>query len=133
MSPWEWITSTTSVDDLMTTLGIGMLAFLFARDLILTRGQHLRRVQDIVAAHDLRIADLLAHQAREIAEKDGRIADMGESRDGWKEAARIERERADKATAAIGEIASTLSDIMHVLSSLDRALPAPTGGDYERA
>lgn len=133
MNPWEWISTTTSVDTLLTTLGLGSLAILFARDVILTSGQHLRRVQDIVKAHDLRIADLLAHQLRELAEKDGRIVDMGESRDGWKEAARLERERADKATAAVAEIASSLADIRHVLESLNRALPAPTGGDYERA
>lgn len=132
MSPWEWFTSTASVGELLTALGLGALALLFARDLILTRGQHLRRIQDLVKAHELRVADLLAHHDRERAEKDKRIADISASRDGWKEAARIERERADKATAAVGDMADSLTGIQHVLESLNRALPSPVGGPHER-
>ena len=133
MNAWEWFTTTASVDSLLTTLGLGTLALLFARDLILTKGQHLRRVQDLVAAHELRIADLLAHHARELVEKENRIADISESRDGWKEAARLERERADKATAAVGDMADSLTGIQHVLESLNRALPSPVGGPHERS
>lgn len=120
MTIWEWVTTTTTVDSLFTTLGIGTLAFLFARDLIITKGQHLRRIQDIVNHHD-----------REREEKDARAADLRESRDGWKEAARVERERADKATASVGEMASTLDGIHHVLASLDLALPKPGGIGHE--
>lgn len=121
MSPWEWLTSTASVDSLLTTLGIGTLALLFARDLILTRGQHLRRVADLTAHHD-----------RERVEKDGRIDDIRDSRDSWKEAARVERERADKATDSVGEMADTLKGILHVFESLDHALPNHhAGGDRD--
>lgn len=122
MTIWEWITSSTSIDSLLTTLGVGTLALLFARDLIITKGQHMRRVQDLVAHHE-----------REQLEKDARAADLRESRDGWKEAARIERERADKATASVGDMADVMGDILHVLQSLDRALPHPERGNNERA
>lgn len=131
MNAWEWFTTTASVDSLLTTLGLGTLALLFARDLILTKGQHLRRVQDIVAAHEQRTADLVAYHARALAEKDLRLADVIESRDGWKEAARLERERADRVTAAVGEMAESLTGIQHVLESLNRALPSPVGGPHE--
>lgn len=117
MNAWEWFTATASVDDLLTTLGVGFLAFLFARDLILTKAQHLRRVQDLIDYHQ-----------RERQEKDDRIVDIRTSRDGWKEAARIERERADRVTESYREVAEVLSNILHVLESLDRALPAPQGG-----
>lgn len=138
MSLWEWITTTTSLETLFTTLGLGSMALLFATDRILTKGQHLRRVQDLVAAHEQRVADmsaaydrriedLIAHHAREIAEKDNRLADLAESRDGYKEAARLERERADTVTTAFSGAAGALTDIQHVLESLDRALPSPGG------
>lgn len=122
MNPWEWLTTTSSVDSVLTTLGLGALAFLFARDLILTKGQHLRRVQDLVAHHE-----------RELSEKDERIADVREASKSWEEAARIERERADKGWESLGEIALTLSRILHVLESLDLALPSAGGSPNDRA
>lgn len=122
MDMWQWFTSTASVDSLLTTFGLGTLAILFARDVILTRGQHTRRVQD-----------LAEHHRREREEKDARIAEARESRDGWKEATRIERSRADMATASMDEMSRTVSGILHVLESLDRALPSPRGGDHEPA
>lgn len=114
MNPWEWITTTTSVEDILTTLGLGGLALLFSQDRIITRGQHLRRTADLEKFH-----------ARELAEKDARIADIRDSRDAYKEAARVERERADKATDAVGEMAPAMESVLHVLVSLDRALPSP--------
>lgn len=122
MNLWEWFTATASVDSLLPALGLGALAILFARDMIMTKGQHLRRVQD-----------LIDHHKREQTEKDFRAADLRESRDGWKEAARIERERADKATASVGDMADVMESILHVLQSLDRALPRPERGEHERA
>jgi len=122
MNLWDWITSTTSVDSILTTFGLGALAFLFARDLIITKGQHIRRVEDLIKHHE-----------REMAEKEARIGEMRESRDGWKEAARIERERADRVVAALGEIAETEEHVLHVLQSLDRALPTPVGGAHDPA
>lgn len=132
MNPWEWVTSTSSVDSLLTTLGVGVLAFLFARDLIITKAQHLRRVQDIVAAHEQRVADLVAFHDRELKEKDDRIAEIREARDAWKEAESVARGLADKAVDGLNDVNATLVRVLHVLESLDRALPDPSGGEHER-
>jgi|SRR5690606_516879 len=123
MNAWEWFTESASVNQVVNVLGLGALAILFARDLIITKGQHLRRVQDIHDAYEKRIADLLAHHSREIAEKDARLQDSRESRDGYKEATRVERERADKATASLAEVAGALRDNNHILQALNRAIP----------
>lgn len=117
MNVWEWITTSASVDSIVTGLGLGALAILFATDRIITKGQHLRRV-----------ADLIAHQERERAALEQRAADAIESRDGWKDAARVERERADRATESVSAFVATQTEILHVLRSLDRALPHPVEG-----
>lgn len=121
MTLWDWFTGTASVDSALTALGLGALAILFATDRIITKGQHLRRVQDLVAHHE-----------RERAAEAARLADVVESRNGWKEAARLERERADLATATAAKTSAVLNRVLHVLESLDRALPTPVGGDHER-
>jgi hypothetical protein len=119
MDLWQWIVTSTSVDNMLTAAGLGSLALLFAADRILTKGQHLRRV-----------ADLIAHHERERAALEQRTADALESRDGWKEAARVERERADRATASVSKLGDTQEEILHVFRSLDRALPPhPVGGE----
>lgn len=112
MNLWEWISTTTDGDALFTTLGLGVLAFLFARDLILTRGAHLRRVADLEAFH-----------AKVLAEKEARLDDTREALGLQKEASNAERERADRATATMEGVADSLSQVQHVLASLDRALP----------
>lgn len=111
MTLWDWITSTTDGDALFTTLGLGVLAVLFATDRILTKG-----------AHERRTADLQAHHARELKEKDARIAEAKESREGWKAVALKERERADKATEPAVHAAEALGNVAHVLESLDAAI-----------
>lgn len=111
MTVWEWLTTTTSVDALLQGAGLLTLAFLFARDLILTRGAHLRRV-----------ADLVDHHTRELAEKDARIAEIRESRQEWKDAAQLQSTRADAATSTVSAMAESLGRVEHVLESLDRAL-----------
>lgn len=122
MNVWEWFSETASVDSILTTFGLGALAFLFARDLILTKAQHLRRVQD-----------LIEHHTRELAEKDDRIAESRVSENYWREAARVERERADKALAVVGEVLPIMLDVKHVLESLDSALPSPEGAGHGSA
>lgn len=119
MNVWEWFSTTASVDSVLTALGLTGLAFLFATDRIITKAQHVRRVQD-----------LIEHHARELAEKDDRIAQGVTSENYWKEAARIERERADKQFAVVGEVLATLVDVKHVLESLDRALPTAEGAAH---
>lgn len=111
MDFWTWVTTTTDINAILNTLGLGALAFLFARDLILTKNQHVRRT-----------ADLQEHHARELAEKDRRIDTLDESRREWKEAAAAERLRADEVTATMGTVAASLDGVEHVISALDQSL-----------
>lgn len=116
VTPWEWVTA-TSFDTLLTALGGLTLAALFATNRILTRGQHLDRV-----------ADLKEHHARELDEKEARIAEVKESRDGWKAVALTERERANAAASSVEDVGDSLVRIEHVLESIDSALPEPPEG-----
>lgn len=109
MGVWEWITS-GSVENAATALGLGVLAILFATDRILTNGQHMRRVADLVAYHERERAQLI------------------ESRDFWRKAAGVQEERAATANAGLVESVHTQTRTLHVLESLDRALPRPSGG-----
>lgn len=108
MDPWTWITTNLNLNAALNTLGLGVLAFLFARDLIITKGQHLRRVQD-----------LIEHHAREIAAAKERLELVDESRKEWKAAAQAERERADAITATMGAVAESIDGFKYVLESLD--------------
>ncbi len=110
MAFWDWVLG-IDPNSVINTLGLGALAFLFARDLILTKGQHLRRV-----------ADLVAHHEREMAEKDSRLATVDESRKEWKAAAQAERERADAATATMATVAQSLDGVKYVITALDQSL-----------
>ncbi len=110
MEVWEWV-SNVDPNSVLNTLGLGALAFLFARDLILTKGQHLRR-----------IADLVEHHQRELAEKDARLAVVDESRREWKAAAAAQSERADKATSTMAEVADSLDGVHYVLKELVESL-----------
>ena len=113
--------STFSFDKLLSTLGLGVLAFLFAKDLILTKAQHLRRVEDLIKHHD-----------RETVERDKHEAELRAAVAEYKEAERLQRERADLVAAGFADVSDTLKQVLHVLESLDRALPRPSGGTHER-
>lgn len=121
MDAWETVLSTFSFDKLLSTLGLGVLAFLFAKDMILTKAQHLRRVEDLVGHHN-----------RELVERNKHEDELRATVAEYKEAERIQRERADKIAAGFGDVDDTLKRVLHVLESLDRALPNPVGGEHER-
>lgn len=112
MGVWEWITS-GSVENAATALGLGVLAILFATDRILTNGQHMRRVADLVAYHERERTQLM------------------ESRDYWRKAAGVQQDRAETANAGLLESVHTQTRTLHVLESLDRALPRPGGGNRD--
>lgn len=116
MDLWEWL-SAVPAGAVFSGIGVGAFVTAILTDRLMTRGQHLRRVKDMQENH-----------ARELAEKDARAADLRESREGYKEAARVERERADRATDAVGEMVPAIRDVHHVLNSLNAALPKPREG-----
>lgn len=138
MDPWQWFTQTIPAGGVVSGIGVGAFVAAILTDRLMTQGQHLRRVADLTVSHEAAIQKLnehhererlalAEHHKRELAEKDARLADLRESRDIYKEAATVERARADTATSAIGEISGTLESVLHVMQSLDRALPAERG------
>lgn len=120
MSPWEWFATTAPAGALINALGLGALAVLFATDRVLTRGQHARRVADIVKTHDERIDELKASHTATI----GRIE---KERD-------YERKRSDDAVARADALSARLNELATELGGtavqLLKALPtSPEGGE----
>jgi G:T/U-mismatch repair DNA glycosylase len=129
---WDYFSQTVPAGALINGLGLGALAILFATDRILTKGQHLRRIGDLVTAYaKAEEAASTAHtaelEARDryhsaiLVEKDKALAIVTESRDGYKAATKLERERADTATKALGEFSELGRLATHLLRSLDEA------------
>lgn len=117
MNLWDWITTSTSVDSVLTTLGLGALAVLFATNRILTRGQHLDR-----------IADLKEHHARELQAAADRLEAVDESRKEWRTAAQTERTRADEATGTAAELGREYGQLaLGLLSSIDEGVKQGEG------
>lgn len=117
MDVWTWVANTLPAGAVLSGVGVGAFVTAILTDRLMTRGQHLRRT-----------ADLEKHHARELAEKEARIAELRESKDGWKEVALTERARADAATDVGEEVGEALERIGHVLGSLNVALPEPPKG-----
>lgn len=118
MSVWEWISTTTTIDSIFSTLGLGALAVLFATNRILTRGQH-----------ETRIADLKAHHERELKQKDATYnamkeadataySEMRASRDYYRGARFEEKARADRATEQLLETNEIARAATHALTAL---------------
>ncbi|UYL87152.1 hypothetical protein QEH40_gp31 [Microbacterium phage OscarSo] len=117
MDVWTWVASSFPAGAVMSGVGVGAFVTAILTDRLMTRGQHLRRT-----------ADLVEHHNRELGEKDARISELRESKDGWKEVALAERARADAATDIGEEVGEALERIGHVLGSLNVALPDPPKG-----
>lgn len=93
-----WFAETVNVNAIINGLGLGALAFLFATDRILTKGQHERRVADLERAHQKRIEDKDAAHA-------SIVSDLRDARDHFREGRDIERDRAEAATTVAAELA----------------------------
>lgn len=128
MNGWEWFAATFPAGAVVSGSGVGLFVAAILSDRLFTKGQHLRIVNDLKAHHERERAIDAENHARELAEKDARLVDMRESREGYKEATAIERARADVATESLGAIDPTLKSILYVMESLDRALASPGGG-----
>lgn len=82
-----------TLQDLGQALGLGALVFLFATDRILTKGQHERRVADIVGGHDKLIAIVSE-----------RLGEVTTSRNYYREALQEEKTRADALAKHLAEL-----------------------------
>lgn len=132
MSPWDWFTATAPAGAIIQTLGLGVLAVLFATDRVITKGGHERRVADINAAHEkivaaaetthaAAIAELVKHHEELVKVKDGAYAELKESRDYYRAARIEERDRADKVTDQLAEVAELARLTTHLLASFNEA------------
>lgn len=138
MSVWEWITTTLPAGAVLSGAGVTVFTLAILTDKLMTQAQHLRRVADLTENHNREVeklnehhsrelAGLMEHHARELAEKDARMADLRESREGYKEAMAVERARADTAMESVKDISETMESMLHVVRSLDLALPSGRG------
>lgn len=145
MDLWGWFSTTMPAGALASGVGVGAFVIAILTDKLMTQAQHLRRVADLVAAHAAVVVaheaeierlmehfarerqSLIEHHARELAEKDSRLADMRESRQAYKEATAIERARSDTVVDTLPEMSGVMRDTLHVMQSLERALPAGGG------
>lgn len=140
---WGWVGSSIPAGALLNGLGLGVLAVLFARDLILTRGQHSRRVADLERAyqaqidtlttanaevvrimgdnHKAAIAELTSHHAALIAVKDAQYADMRERMNYYRDARLVEQERNTKLTDQLAETTEAVKVSAYVLQAIDQA------------
>lgn len=111
-------------------VGFALLAFLFANDRILTRGQHDRRTADKQAAHDLIVGNLKEAHASALSElglhfvtlsgvKDVAYSEVKESRDYYRAARLEERDRADKVTDQLAESNELGKLATHLLRSFN--------------
>jgi hypothetical protein len=130
---WQWFFANVSVQGMLNTAGLGLLALLFARDLILTKAQHERRVADVVKAHDALVANMKEAHAAELRAKDERYADMlsvtserysemKESRDYYREAADELESRNAALTDGVIESNKAMSVAANALQSLENVV-----------
>jgi hypothetical protein len=121
-----WATTGFSLNSIIQALGLVSLALLFASDRIITKGQHMRRIGDLNAAHAAEITALKTHHTELVTEKDAHYGEMKESRDYYRQARLEERDRAENVTDALAELAGEYAKVTnHLLESL----PKPKGSD----
>lgn len=100
-----------TLESLAQAAGLGLLVFLFGTDRILTKGQHERRVADIVAAH-----------VQLLSERQARMDDLKASRDYHRDTAKVESDRADRLAEQLREVTLEASrTIGMVVGSIETA------------
>lgn len=119
MDLWTWITTTTSLNDLFATLGLGSLAALFAMDLILTKRQHERRMADVKDFYEKRIMDITAHHQEVAARQDEHYGELKEAHEILQEAYKEEQDRADKALSSAAESVEVVKTTNKFLQAFD--------------
>lgn len=106
LSPAPWI------------LGLALGRIQFAKP---AREDYEQRIEDLKTSHVAAIAALAAHHAEVVAGKDERAADLRASRDYYRDARNVERDRADKATDQLAEGLELMRLNAHLLESFDEA------------
>jgi len=77
------------------------------------------RVVDLKDAQQATVQELITHHREVLGIQVERYGEMKASRDGYREATKEERRRADKATESVSDIADALKATNHVLTSIN--------------
>lgn len=139
---WEQWLSPATFDRVLQLGGLTLLAILFARGAIITRGQHEQRVQDLASYHSAalkaederhqrEIQQMATHHLEMMTEKGARFDGMKESRDSWRDVARTHAARADQATAQLieaNELTGLAIQQMEAVEAAARAASLPEKG-----
>lgn len=104
LSPAPWILG----------LAIGRIQFTAPAERITEK-----RIADLKSAHAAETAELVRHHAELADEKDARYGELKESRDYYRDARIVERDRADKVTDSLAEALELARLNAHLLESLD--------------
>lgn len=129
---WAWFFQNITVQGTLNITGLVLLVVLFSRDLILTKGQHERRVADIKSGYDLRIEELNAAHKAELDGKDARYGDMlsekveryaemKESRNYYRDGRRLERDTNRELVGQLVENNKGLAVAARALGALQEA------------
>lgn len=107
LSPAPWI------------LGLSLGRIQFSRPASI---EHNERIADLKESHALGLKNLVAYHDGILKGRDDRYADVKESRDGYKAATVVERQRADKVTDALAEFGELGKLAVHALTAIDDAV-----------
>jgi len=143
---WQWFMENITVQGSLNIAGLALLVVLFSRDLILTRGQHERRVLDITGNYEKRLAENAAFHgsaleamktahAEALAGKDARYSDlqarydeMKESRNYYRASRLQEKDDKESAMSALVEANQGLQVAARALAALDQLAQQEVGG-----
>lgn len=140
---WEQWASPATLDRMLQLGGLTLLAVLFARGAIITRGQHEQRVADLTKYHDAAVKAQEERHTRELqqaaghhlemmSEKDRRFDGMKESRDAWRQTSQNQTQRADHATEQLleaNELAGLAIQQMEAMEAAARAVSPQEGAE----
>src|SRR5690606_40602986 len=84
------------------------------------------RIAELKARHDAALSEITQHHAALLGVKDAQYEELKKSRDYYRDARLVEKDRADKATEQVLEALEVTKTAVYVLQSLDEA--TKTGG-----
>lgn len=135
MTWWQQWLQPSTLDRMVQLGGLTLLAILFARGSIITKGQHDARIADLVKyadaeklasdeSHKRELQQMASHHLELMSEKDRRFDGMKESRDAWRETSQTQTARADQATAQLMEMNELAGLAVQQLKGLEDAAAA---------
>lgn len=116
---WSWLYQNISIQGILNITGLSLVVILFSRDLILTKGQHERRVGDIVKSYDAQLQAKDDRYNDMLREKGERYSEMRESRDTYRDGSVALEDRNRELTDAVVDGNKALAVGFQALQSLE--------------